>query len=166
MDYMKSEEGQRLSTWGIEGVHYNIGSDRYPTRTQAGRDAMSSDGYKNICIGVWTFGMSAKTEGLWNYDPSRPEITNALLAWKKVQQFNPEYYFLKPSSDSDEKAIYTKVMALIEKERIKIIATKSDAEFDAAYSNFIKSAESLGLKKLESSMTDKYNNEVKKKYVK
>ncbi len=163
LEYMKSEEGQRLSTWGIEGVHYNL-VDGYPERTEAGAEAMTGEGYQNISIGVWTFGMSAKTEGLWNYDPNRPQITNALLAWKNVIQFKPEYYFLRPKSDSDQGGTYTKINDLITKEKVKLYSAKNNEEFDNAYAEMIKTAENMGLEALESWMTDLYIKDIKPRY--
>ena len=163
LEYMKSEEGQRLSTWGIEGVHYKM-VDGYPEKTDAGREAMTSKGYTDVCIGVWTFGMSAKAEGIWNYDPSRPTVTNALIAWKNVIQFKPEYYFLKPKSDSDEGGTYVKINDLVTKEKIKLYSAKSPEEFDAAYAAMVKTAEDMGLGALEAWMTEKYVKEVKPKY--
>lgn len=156
--FLRSEEGQKLCVWGIEGEHYTLTSDGYPELTPKMTE-LAGD-YTNMVQKVgnmaWSFAVTSKPEGVWNYSDS--ERTQWLrLSKERIKEFKPIYSFLVPTENIEETAIYSKVVDYEKTQTVKLISAKSEEEFNKAYDTMIKNLESMGLVKLETWMTNKYN---------
>ncbi|MFW6211255.1 MAG: extracellular solute-binding protein [Spirochaetota bacterium] len=159
MSFMRSEEGRRLSVWGVEGVHWNEGPDGRPVFTDVYYDAQEAGTfYDEILGGVWTFGMSALEEAIQSYDPeNRSYVTERLVSAKEITIYRPELYFTVPRTDSEERNILTRIQELSTNEEVRIIiSAESEEEVRTMYESMIDRAESIGLGQLEEWMNDEY----------
>lgn len=165
MKFMRQEEGRRLSTWGIEGRHWNLGDDGRPIFTEEYLTSRSGPNfYEEILGGVWTFGVALE-EQIQGYDPENwPEVTPRLQAAKVKYVFRPELHFVVPRGNTEEANIYSRIEEFAKNEEIRIIiSAKNESEVREMYAEMISQAEKMGLNTMEAWMTDKYA-EVMKRY--
>ncbi len=158
MSFMRSEEGRRLATWGLEGRHWNLGADGRPVFTE--EFLTSRDGpnfYEDILGGVWTFGVALE-EQIQVYDPENwPLVTPRLIAAKERFVFRPELHFVVPRGNTREANIYSTIREFATNEEIRIIiSAESEADVRAQHAAMIEQAEELGLGELEAWMTGQY----------
>jgi len=166
LKYMKSEEGQRLAAWGIEGEHYTLDENGVPMLTEETaklRNANYNKFVQTTGIGAWSFGVSGKMEPLLNYYSVDEEILNYLKEYKKGYVFRPWLHFVVPRGDIDESAIMAKVNEMMNNNSKKIVTSPTAAQAEAEYNSLIEAANKAGLRELESWMTAKYM-EVKDRY--
>lgn len=159
IQFMRSEEGEKLAVFGIEGVHYKMGADGYPQFLPALSDIKKQnygDMVRKIGNMAWGFGFSAKTEAIFNYDPSTPEITNSLSNIGKKIVFKPWLQFVVPPAGTEERDIYNKMGIFITQEATKLIAENSESSFENRYNAMIKALNDMGMAKVEDYMTKKY----------
>ncbi|MBP1993810.1 extracellular solute-binding protein [Paenibacillus eucommiae] len=166
LQFMKSEEGQRLSTWGIEGTHWTLAPEGYPilNKEYAEEHKDTENWMRKYGIG-WFLGMSAITDGLINYDPGRPELMERFQEIKKITKYRPDLYLTLPPADTEERTIYNKLNELFTNENPKIILSSSEEEFTKAFNDLLSRAESIGMSKLNQWLTENYK-EIAKKYKK
>lgn len=164
VQFLRSDEGQKLSCWGIEGEHYTLTPEGYPEMTPEMKELYQD--YDNMVRTVgnmaWAFAVSEKTEGVWNY--TGDETSDWLRTVKEsVKEFKPVYNFVVPKEDIDETTIYSKIVDFERTQTVKLISAETEEEFTAAYNDLVEKLEAMGLSKLEDWMTNKYA-EVKDRY--
>ncbi len=164
VQFLRSDEGQKLSCWGIEDEHYTLTPEGYPEMTSEMKELYQD--YDNMVRTVgnmaWAFGVSEQTEGVWNY--TGDETSDWLRTVKEsVKEFKPVYNFVVPKEDIDETTIYSKIVDFEKTQTVKLISAETEEEFTAAYNDLVEKLEAMGLSKLEDWMTDKYD-EVKDRY--
>lgn len=164
VQFLRSDEGQKLTCWGIEGEHYTLTPDGYPEMTPEMRELYND--YDNMVRTVgnmaWAFAVSEKIEGVWNY--TGDETSDWLRTVKdSVKEFKPVYHFVIPTEDIDETAVYSKVVDHESAQTVKLISAETEEEFMATYNEMIEKLEAMGLVELEEWMTNKYN-EIKDRY--
>lgn len=158
VQFMRSDEGQKLSVWGIEGEHYSLTDDGYPELTPAMKEyaADYTDMVKKVGNMAWAFAVTSKPEGVWNY--TETERTGWLrLSKERIKEFKPVYNFVVPTDNIEETEIYSKIVDYEKTQTVKLISAESEEQFMNTYEDMIKRFEAMGLKKLEDWMTNKYN---------
>jgi len=153
MEFMFSDEGQRLGMWGVEGKDWTLHAEGYPEfqYDRSNADLMNQNGHN-----WWgLLSASAVTEGLGNYIPGK-QVTTAAAFLKKHTEYKPELGLLVTEPDSEEKAIETKLEDMITNERVKVYLAQSEEEAVQAYNNMLDLAEQIGLSKLEGWANEKY----------
>lgn len=156
--YMSSEEGQKLTWWGIEGKHWNWHPDGYPEFTY---DINDPDSDANLAVGRWNLVSNSVISALRTYDPDSSSFAAAKeIATKAKQISNPALGMVKPTED--ESVIETNVRNMSDPQIVQILTAKSEAEFEDAYKEMINRAEKLGMSKMEESRTQRYQ-EIKDK---
>ncbi len=147
MKFLSSEEGQRLSYWGIEGRHWTMNPAGYPEFriNTADEAALVKEGVK------WSglFATNAITEGLFNYNPNLRQTSEAAKEIKKRTIYRPELGMLLPDVNTPENSIKSSIDEMIKNEEIKIYLAKSEEECIKAYNNMLSAAEKLGMSDLE-----------------
>lgn len=144
MQYLASDEGKKLTMFGVEGEHWTWNSEGYPefTYSQADSDYKASTG-----ISWWIFYNDGITAGLAGYVPGTQK-TQALLETKAITVYKPQLGLIQTQPDSDEKTIKTKIDEMIKNEKVKIYLAKSEEEAMEGYENLVKNAEKIGLNRL------------------
>jgi putative aldouronate transport system substrate-binding protein len=162
--FLKSDEGCKLTSWGIEGKHYTLDKDGYPVVTPeyAAKAAALETYIQTEGIGCWGMCASGKWGGIMSYNPGLPVQLKALLDWKKVYQFKPWFHFVIPPVDTDQATIYTKLNQLTNDAQLTLIVQKTEADFNKKFDEIMKNAEAMGMKDLEKWMTAKYAEVIKR----
>lgn len=152
LQYLASDEGKKLTMFGIEGEHWTWNEEGYPNLNYSPSDA---DFINNNGIKWWYLYNDGVMEGLQGYVPGTQK-TEALLQRKEITTYKPEIGLIQTQPDSDEKTIKTKIDEMIKNEKVKIYLAESEEEAVANYETMIKNAEKIGLDRLVDWANDVY----------
>lgn len=158
LQFMFSEEGRRIPSWGVEGKDWTMNPDGYP---EFKYDRLSQTDINERGLNAWIFGTDNVTDGLTGFIKGT-ETTDALLALKSVTKFKPELSLVVPKGDSDEKLIYDKLADMVKTEQPKVFLAATEQEAVEAYEEIVNKAEKIGMSKLEEAMTAKYAEVLKR----
>jgi len=151
MQYMFSEEGQKLGFWGIEGKHYKWNEEKqYPEILYKQGD---SEYINSEAIGFW--GLMSNSAALDIADPNY-DSAKVKKAVKDTMVLVPELGLLIPKSDSEEGVILSKLEAMISTEEVRIFMANSEEEAEKYYQDMLAKAEQIGLSKYEAWLNKKY----------
>lgn len=144
LQYLASDEGKKLTMFGVEGEHWTWNDEGYPNLKYDPSDAdfVNSNGIK-----WWYLYNDGVTEGMLSYVPGAQK-TKALMERKAFTVYKPELGLIQLQPDSDEKTIKTKIDEMIKNEKVKIYLAKSEEEAVANYESMVKNAEKIGLDRL------------------
>jgi putative aldouronate transport system substrate-binding protein len=154
MEFMHSDEGQKLALWGVDGKDWNMAKEgKYPVFTYN-----HIDDAQRKEKGVYYWGLligSATTELSGNYIPGT-DSTKTSQALTALTTFNPAIGLVVPDADSAEQVIKANVENMIKNEEAKVLlATSADAA-SKAYDNIVAQADKMGLVKLEAWANSQY----------
>lgn len=162
MEFLKSPEGDQLTQWGIEGMHYTLNEDNLLIRPENFNQWLPTE----TGIGPWYFQASglgegvATMSGIANPDPKVAEYASYgvdLLKFRKAEYArNPILYFARPDPDSDEFTIEVKLNDEWSKRWVAIIMAGSEDEAARLYDETIAYFKTVGLDQLEAKMTENY----------
>jgi putative aldouronate transport system substrate-binding protein len=163
MEFLKSTEGDQLTQWGIEGVHYTLNKDGLLQRNP---DFINKK-VTETGIGPWYFQASGLGEGVAVSSAalnSPYHLGVDLLKFRKTRTVRtPALSFTKPQPDTDEININVKLTDLYTNSQVGIITAASEEAAVAKYNKMIEDAKKIGVDKLEKYMTDRYKK-AKTKY--
>ncbi len=144
LEYLATDEGKKLTMFGIEGEHWTWNDEGYPNLNYDPTDAafVESNGIK-----WWYLYNDAITEGLFGYVPGT-QTTQALMETKEITKHKPELGLIQAGPDSEERTIKTKIDEMIKNEKVRIYLADSEEEAMRAYDEMIKNAEQIGLQGL------------------
>jgi putative aldouronate transport system substrate-binding protein len=144
MEFLLSEEGQRLSYWGREGIDWTWNSDGYPEfKYNNNNDAEVS----KLGAQWWgRLGHSNVTEGLNQYVPGS-ETAKANEALGKYRTNNNLLSLVVPEPDSAEKVIQNNLISMIKTEEVKIYLAETEEAANAAFDGMLAKAKQIGLQK-------------------
>lgn len=177
IDYLFSDEGQKLINWGVEGLHYDV-IDGKRTRKQEvidgpveNPDYAYNQGFGGPTL-VFSYGDGAKLDdGDYATTSTRESIQNLLDPKTKevLSKYNKELWsdflsepslipaFLwqvpRPEFVQDVQYIFDDLQPIVNKEVPRIIMANSDNSFDQAWTDYVKAIENKGSKKLEEAYT-------------
>ncbi|MHA7963972.1 extracellular solute-binding protein [Paenibacillus sp. CAU 1782] len=152
MQYMFSEEGQKLGFWGIEGQHWKWNEEgQYPELLYKQGDA---DFINKEAIGLW--GLMSNSAALEQVAPGTESSEVKKMA-KEHAEFVPALGMLVPNSDTEIGVIRTKLDEMIKNEEIKIYMADSEENAVKFYQELMDKAEKIGLSKYEAWANEKYN---------
>jgi len=152
MQFLASEEGKRLTMFGIEGEHWTWNDEGYPNLkyNPSDTDFVTKNGIK-----WWYLYSDAIVEGLWGYVPGT-QTTQALIETKEITQYKPELGLIQVKADSAERTIKTKIEELVKNERVKVILSDSPEQVEKNYNAMIDNAKKIGLDKLNAWANEEY----------
>lgn len=179
IDYLLSDEGQKLINWGIEGVHYDDNDGkRVRNPDYAAKLAANPDlGYKDGPSGPYTsftVGNGAKLEDgdyatpltkdyvASQYDPATKKIL-AKYGKQVWADFLPEpevipAYIWQLNEPTEGRAEMKRIEQVYKKESPNIIFAKDAAEFEARWNNYVAQAKKAGTEKVEKAYTVVWKN--------
>jgi len=152
LQFLASDEGKKLTMFGIEGEHWTWNEAGYPNLNYnpADSDFVNQNGIK-----WWFLYSDAIVEGLWGYVPGT-QTTQALIENKEITQYKPELGLIQVKADSDERTIKTKIEELIKNERVKIILSESPELVEKNYNAMLENAKKIGLDRLNAWANEEY----------
>jgi putative aldouronate transport system substrate-binding protein len=154
LQYMYSEEGQKLGLYGIEGEDWEWNeAENYPVMKY---DYNNTEIQTSMGVVWWgLIGSSGVNEALQRYNPDS-QMTQWGLAAREVLEFNPALGLVATEPDTEEQTIEAQIQSMVTTEELKIYMAASEEEAKAQYEALLQKAESLGLAKLEEWATTKY----------
>lgn len=183
IDYLFSDEGQILTNWGIEGVHYETVDgirqvkQEWLDRKAADPDALYNEGFESETSskGYWfSVGHGAK---LGDGDYATPLTADVVRKGYSASELKAlEAYGLETWSDllppattiqsyvwqieppEATRAIAQRLDELWRKNIPAIALAKTEEDFSAKWAAFVKDAESAGLAEYNAAMTKEWNN--------
>ena len=167
MEFFKSPQGDALTQWGVEGVHYTRDEEGHVIYTQYYYDKMAED-TSSLGIGPWYLQGSGLGEGTKIASMMvQTSATEQQLAWNKPQydllsylkttyRSVPYWYFARVSSDTDEYTIQTKLDTYWKNQTTSVIMAESAEAAEVAYDEMMQYMYDNGLNELEAAMTANY----------
>jgi putative aldouronate transport system substrate-binding protein len=155
MEYLHSDEGQKLSSWGIEGEDYTLSEDgSYPVflSSRQDYDALAQRGLPNWGL----IGGSGVVECLGNYVEGS-EFAKTIEAQKPYIYYNPFLGLINPESGTEEYDIQVNIDEMVKVETSKIFLADSEEACEQAYNDMIEIAKGMGLEQLEAYATETYH---------
>ena len=172
-EYAWSDEGQMDMRYGKEGETYDM-VDGLPKYKQDIMDMSLKDnntfnskyGFNDSTL-LWRAGQVWDNAAARDFKDQQPE---QFAAAKSLEKYNFDSYSLgmdnlEPDGSSPEGVINSKVKDLWNKTIPKLILSKSDAEFDSAYKDFLGQMSQVGAEKVEKVMYQRHLEDLKKKGV-
>ncbi|MNW57495.1 hypothetical protein D3C74_353070 [compost metagenome] len=144
LQYLASDEGKKLTMFGVEGEHWTWNSEGHPDLKYNPSDA---DFVNGNGIKWWYLYNDGVTEGMLSYVPGLQK-TQALMETKAITVYKPQIGLIQTQPDSEEKTIKTKIDEMVKNEKVKIYLAESEEEAVANYNSMVKNAENMGLQKL------------------
>lgn len=144
IQYLASDEGKKLTMFGVEGEHWTWNPEGYPNLKY---DPNDSDFINSNGIKWWYLYNDGVTEGMLGYVPGMQK-TQSLMELKAITTYKPAIGLIQTQPDSDEKTLKTKIDEMVKNEKVKIYLAKSEEEAIANYKSMVKNAENMGLQRL------------------
>ena len=158
LDYMSDDEGMLKNNYGFEGIDYTLNGDGTITLTEAGRQKRR-DSVKTGYSAWWNFGNIAWERSILptprpdSSEAHTKEIECALGKYKDTYIFDNTLLALPNDyipADSSMGRIQTDITDFKQQQISKIIASRSDAEFEEQYEYFLSRLKALGIEQLDS----------------
>ncbi|WP_019636729.1 extracellular solute-binding protein [Paenibacillus fonticola] len=154
VQFLMSDEGQKLAMWGQEGTDWNYDENgNYPVFQYN-----FTDEDIRLQKGVYYWGLlggSAVTEQLAYFNPGT-QTTKANQELSALTTFRPEIGMVRPDSDTEEQVISTNIENLIKNEESKVLLANSEEEAIKAYETIVEQANKIGMPILEAWANEKY----------
>lgn len=150
MQFLFSEEGQKLTQWGREGIEYTINENGLPVFSEEWTQSVADNTNAEIYNPWFYFGGSKilEAEARCASEPDTFRDSNNAIRESYVNE--PWHVYAAPKeSDGDYKVIYDKMVDYVKTNgQAKVIVSANDEEFEANYANFISQLDSIGVDKL------------------
>lgn len=146
MQFLFSEEGQKLSQWGREGIEYTLDENGLPQFSDEWNQSIEDGTNNEIYNTNFYFGGSKilEAEGRCAVLPM-DELQPVYDAIRESFTNDPWYVYAEPKeSDGDMKVIDDKLQDLIKNSDAKIILSETDEEFEANYQEFQNQIAQIG----------------------
>lgn len=149
MQFLFSEEGQKLTQWGREGIEYTIDDRGLPVFSDEWQASIDDNTNTQKYNTNFYFGGSKilEAEARCAVQPEQYQATNDAI---RESYDNQEWYvYATPkTSDGDYKVIYDKMRDYIKTGQAKVILSADDAEFEKNYEEFIQQLDSMDVDSL------------------
>lgn len=156
MQFLFSEEGQKLSQWGREGIEYTLDERGLPVFSEEWQQSIDDNTNTQKYNTNYYFGGSKilEAEARCAVQPEQYQETNDLI---RETYDNQEWYvYAAPkTSDGDYKVIYDKMRDYIKTGQAKVILSADDAEFENNYKEFIAQLDAMDVDSLAEYMAPK-----------
>ena len=145
MQYLFSEEGQKLSQWGREGIEYVLDDKGLPQFSEEWNQSIEDGTNDEIYNTNFYFGGSKILEAEGRCAVLPDELQPVYDAIRESFTNDPWYVYAEPKdSDGDMKVIDDKLQDLIKNSDAKIILSESDEEFESNYQEFQNQIAQIG----------------------
>lgn len=145
MQFLFSEEGQKLSQWGREGVEYTLDEDNLPQFSEEWNKSIEDGTNNDIYNTNFYFGGSKILEAEGRCAVLPDDLQPVYDAIRESFTNDPWYVYAEPKdADGDMKVIDDKLQDLIKNSDAKIILSETDEEFEQNYQEFQNQIAQIG----------------------
>ena len=162
MQFLFSEEGQKLTQWGREGKEYTLNASGFPEFSKEWKQSIEDNTNSTIYNPWFYFGGSKilEAESRCANEPESFQETNNLIRESYINE--PWYAYATPKvNDGDWKVLYDKMVDEVKTGQVKVILSADDAEFDRNYQEFINRLDSIHVDSLAEFMTPRLSEAMK-----
>ena len=170
MEFLKSPFGDKLTQWGIEGVHYEL-VDGLPKNLESFMNRPAEErGSDYTGIGPWYLQGSDRMEGIKSYAGA---AVNAKDEWTKEDGMqgirdrtvkkaacyankNPAMSFARIEADDEEMAANAKINDQWAKSKALMITAESEAAVEQLYAEYKQYCKDAGVDAVQAKMTERY----------
>lgn len=149
MQFLFSDEGQRLSQWGREGIEYTLDERGLPVFSDEWQASIDNNTNTEEYNTNFYFGGSKILEAAARcaVQPEQYQASNDAI--RKSYDNQEWYVYAEPkASDGDYKVIFDKMADYVKTGQAKVILSADDAEFDKNYEEFIKQLDAMDVDSL------------------
>lgn len=149
IQFLFSEEGQKLSQWGREGIEYTLDDKGLPVFSDEWQASIDNNTNTQEYNTNFYFGGSKILEAAARcaVQPEQYQASNDSI---RESYDNQEWYaYAAPkTADGDYKVTYDKMTDYIKTGQAKVILSADDAEFEKNYEEFIAQLDALNVDEL------------------
>lgn len=164
LSYLISEEGQRDLYLGEKGVSYDTidGKDQFLPEAKQLMDTDRS-AFDKKYGSSFTFWMQQDTNMILQWQPPAVEPFKQLEDWTKGKTKSySEFDLINPPATSKEGINLTKIANEWGQALPKLLLSKSDADFDAVFNDYVAKREKLGYADIQAYRQNLYEANLKK----
>jgi putative aldouronate transport system substrate-binding protein len=159
LQFMFSDQGQKLSQMGRPGIDYTMDSSGMPSFSAQWKAAVADGTVNTIFNPWWYLGGSPIVESLSRIATTDPALVADAYKYMREHYDNfPWVPAAEPIGSSDEKVIHDKIIELIRTYSRRIIMANSEAQFESLFQEYQNNANQTGITRVEQYIT----NNVKK----
>lgn len=149
LDYMMSEEGQKMISLGVEGEMYDM-VDGKPVLKDEVKQMLTTDRkkYDEVYGADDTYWMLQNNIMQLDWLPEKQYPLNQLEEWTYPYTHYVGEYDVTKQDDSEVSRINSQIDKLWGKTLPRLLLAKSDEEFDQLFDKFVEERESLGYQKV------------------
>lgn len=171
LDWLTGPEGQSVSMWGPPGLYWD-GFDTEGSPNFTEKYSSDNEGRDKLMAAITDFQWAGNTvfvdKSKAKFEMSLPEDKRSwateqqtTITWK-TQSDATQFVNLDPLPESEEGIIWKQLDDLFKEVRAKALLAKSEADVISILDKAEADAQSMGYSKLQSFMTDKWQNNLKK----
>lgn len=163
LSFLYSEEGQKLTLWGREGIDYTE-VDGVPQFSEEWLSTRTDSAKMNEKYNPWFYLGTRQTISLLaDFSGIDDSIVSQFTPYGSDFKSYPEVGIALPTSATEEGIILTKLDETKKNMEGKIIFSDSDEAFESSYLELMEALDKIGAEKYNSYMNEKIK-EVKEKY--
>lgn len=163
LSFLYSEEGQKLTLWGRDGIDYKE-VDGVPQFSEEWLSTRKDSAKMNEKYNPWFYLGTRQTISLLaDYSGPDDSIVSQFSPYGTGFKSYPEVGIAMPTSSTDEGIILAKLNEMKKNMEGKIIFSDSDEVFESSYLELMDALNKIGVEKYNSYMNEKIG-EVKEKY--
>ncbi|WMJ89054.1 extracellular solute-binding protein [Anaerocolumna sp. MB42-C2] len=163
LSYLYSEEGQKLTMWGREGIDYTE-VDGVPQFSEDWLATRSDPAKMNEKYNTWFYLGTRQTISLLaDFSGIDESIAAQYTPYGAGYKSYPEVGIAMPTSSSDEGVIKAKLDEMKKNMEGKIIFSDNDEAFESSYTELMDALDKIGVNTYNSYMNEKIK-EIKDKY--
>ena len=163
MDYLMSEQGQKVTYLGVEGITYDT-VDGKPVLKKSVKELLNSDRrrYNEIYGADDTYWMLQNNVMQLSWNQETTEAIEQLRVWTQPYTFyNGQYDSLLPANSKEENED-TNIKLLWSKTLKELLLADSDEEFETILQDYVSQREALGYEEVQA-MKTQLTDEAKQK---
>jgi putative aldouronate transport system substrate-binding protein len=150
LQFMFSDEGQKLSQMGRAGIDYTMNSTGMPKFSTQWANAINDATHTRVYNPWFYLGGSPIVESLSRIATTDPTLVADTYKYLRENYDNlPWVPAAAPIGNTDEKVIADKIAELIRTYERQIIMAGSEAQFEARFQEYLNNANQTGIARLE-----------------
>lgn len=159
LQFLFSEEGQKLSQWGREGIEYTLDDRGMPVFSEEWQKSIDDNTNTDLYNTNYYFGGSKilEAEARCAVQPEQYQESNDAI---RATYDNQEWYvYAAPKvSDGQYKVTEDKMVDYIKTGQAKVILSADDEEFEKNYAEFIGQLDEMNVDELAAWMSPRLND--------
>ncbi|MDR1177151.1 MAG: extracellular solute-binding protein [Treponema sp.] len=156
LQFMFSDEGQKLTQMGRPGIDYTMTSSGMPEFSADWKKAIADGTIDKLYNPLFYLGGSPIIESLSRIAPTDPALVTETYKYMRDHYDNyPWVLAAEPIGTSDEKVIQDKIVELIRTAERQIIMANSETQFESRFQEYLNNANQIGIARVEQFVTNK-----------